>query len=324
MSIKVPDFTPHSSYVYEESPSISREEYLRELKGYIPNDKFDLNVLQEYNDLFHEMDFLVTYLREGTKVVINSKSNTHYEVLCNFFPKLDLDIWTSELIKKSSLYEHYPIPLNETNTNTYENANDVIYISYSSVDETELIQSLKPRAALLMMPSLTEDFTYFKGYILAPYLISGGAEDAYCYVQLERNTDGSYDQYEYNVDSLKSRLSYRDLAVKKQIVFYNNLNRSSVVFSSLTVCTLEICRILWLFWRYLDFFQIGVKIEASPMDIEILIKYIEREIDGFSISEYSKNVKSQPDTGIKSTPVILDDIAKIQAILLNEEELVTL
>lgn len=321
MSTTVPDFTPKSSFVYEESPGISEEDYLRKIPK-TTGKQFALETLTEYSALYHEIDFLVTYLREGTKVVVNSKVNAHFEVLIKLFPMLNLDLWTQSKVRRSSAYRVYSDELTTGGCSVYREEKDVLYISYLGGDETELVRTLRPRAALLILPELVEDYTYFRGYILAPYLMSRA--DVYAHLQLERLASGAYEQCYYSVNALKTKLRYRDLAVKKQVVFYNNLNRSSVVFTNSTNCTLEVCRILWLFWRYFQFFQVSVSIDASVISTESMIKFIESKLPDFSLFDYAKGAMQQDATSLGSDVRIPANIEQIQAILLEEEELVVL
>lgn len=324
MSTSVPDFTPKSSFVYEESPGIREEDYLRELPE-TGGKEFALEVLTEYSALFHEIDFLVTYLREGTKVVINSKVNAHIEVLTKLFPMLNLDLWTQSKVRRSSAYRVYADELTPgTCGEIYREERDILYLSYLGSDETELVRVLKPRAALLILPELINDYTYFRGFVLAPYLVSRGENEFYAHLQLERLASGAYEQCFYDVGALKAKLRYRDLAVKKQVVFYNNLDRTSVVFTNSTNCTLEVCRILWLFWRYFQFFQVPVSIDASVISTETMIKFIESKLGNFSLFDYAKGATQEDTTSIGSDVRIPANIEQIQAILLEEEELVVL
>lgn len=323
MSTSIPDFTPKSSYIYEESPGISEEEYLR----LVPErrmEEFPIETLTEYSALLHELDFLVTYLRPETKVVINSKVNLHYRTLVKLFPELNLDLWTKDKVRRGRSFRVHDGELTAGNSSLYVEEKDLLYISYNGTDETELIRTLKPRAALLILPELAENYTYFRGYILAPYLISCSGDEAYAHLQLERMENGSYEQCRYDVNSIKAKLSYRDLAVKKQVLFYNNLDRSSVVFTNLTKCTLEVCRILWLFWRYFQFFSVPVSMEASVISSETMVKFIESEIPNFSLFDYAKGAVREETAALGSSVKIPANIQQIQALLLAEEELVVL
>lgn len=324
MSTSVPDFTPKSSYIYEESPGLTRESYFSELPTSQKEERFTRETLLEYSALYHEIDFLVTYLREGTRVVVNSSRNAHYPVLMKLFPKLHLDLWTHAPVdNEDPAYEVFGQVLTEKNCNRYRGVADVLYISYLAEDETELVRVLKPRAALLILPQLDQNYTYFRGYMLAPYLISEAWDNAYCFLQVERREDGAYEQCSYDVESIKSKLSYRDLAVKKEILFYNNLDRSIVVFGD-TNCTLEVCRILWLFWRYAQFFNIDVAMAASVETTKIIIKFIESNLPGFTLFEYAKGAQRMSTTTLESSVRIPMNIRQIQSLLLDEEELLDL